>query len=710
MSMAEAGQTHFLLHAQDGWRAAILDRAVLADGVSTLRLRPLPGAARPLTDAQGSFGALALPTGLSVDRDGCIYILDRLAHVIKRFDPCTETFDILPCTGGKGHAPRQLCEPRGIAISPRGDLYVADTGNHRVQIFALKGLSLRGTLDPVAPAETWTPWDVAVSSQNWVYVSDYANGRIHVFDPWGHWRAAYAGEGAATPPLQKPTHIALDQAGRVYVVQEGQDFVTVLNADGTFLTRIEHPEEAPGLFASLAIAVDVEGNLYISEQTTWRVYVYGQTPDGGHDYAGMCRSFQGMGTALAFDASGNPLIGDALQRVVMRLEAEAALEPEGRYYSDPLDSRIYNVQWHRIVMRALIPPGTYIRIDTLTSPARKTAAEIRNLPDARWDRGHINAQVGEGEWDCLVLSPPGRYLSLRLTLVGDGRATPAVQWIRVEYPRASSLQYLPAVYSEDAESRDFLGRFLSIFDTMQNRIANQIGNIARLFDPAATPSDFLPWLASWLDLTLDQHWPEAKRRQLLQEAHRLYRLRGTPEGLRRHIQIYTGRAPQILEHFKLRRWLFLDHARLGDQSALWGQAIVRRLQLDEQAEIGKFQLINHDDPLRDPFHVHAHQFTVFVPLRQGGSETQQQTLARIVEMAKPAHTQGTVRIVEPRFRVGIQSCIGLDTVIGQYPDPVVTGEGQLGYDTMLGPSADEAAPPTMRVGVRARIGSSTLID
>src|SRR5262249_20265653 len=156
-------------------------------------------------------------------------------------------------------------------------------------------------------------------------------------------------------------------------------------------------------------------------------------------------------------------------------------------------------------------------------------------------------------------------------LSGEGTATPAVERIRVYYPRASSLQYLPAVYREDAAGGDFLDRFLSIFDTIRNGTSGLLRDIARYFDPGATPAaeggrgrtDFLTWLASWLGLALDRHWPVRQRRELLRQAHRLYALRGTPEGLRLHVRLYTGLEPQLLEHFKLRRWLFLDHSRLG---------------------------------------------------------------------------------------------------------------------------------------------------
>jgi len=97
-------------------------------------------------------------------------------------------------------------------------------------------------------------------------------------------------------------------------------------------------------------------------------------------------------------------------------------------------------------------------------------------------------------------------------------------------------------------------------------------------------------------------------------------------------------------------------------------------------------------------------------VRGAGSEQQRQTVERIVALASPAHVQAEIQIVRPRFRIGVQAFLGLDTVIGNYPDRVVAGQGQLGKDTVLGPSEDERAAPTLRIGIRARIGSSTLID
>ncbi|HEX8492160.1 MAG TPA: phage tail protein [Pyrinomonadaceae bacterium] len=750
--MANGQKEHLLLNARTGWRAALPVSTVRFTDDGFLKLRPQPGSIRPLVDAGGSLGGLQSPTGLAVDDEDRIYILDSKAHNIKEFDPCLGVFKILPCIGGCGSRARELREPRGLAISPRGDLYVADTGNRRIQIFALKGLPLRtiwgpllvkrvndeiqveqtfpqepaansspGCLEaePVFAEGTWQPFDIAVSADCWAYVSDYCNNLIHVFDPGGRWCTAFTGEAEDAPALEKPTHIALDKKCRLYILQEGKDCVTVLDKDGKFVEQVKTVEDVKGRFCPISIAVDPEGNICIADRVSRRVHTFCQTDDDGHAYTGAWRVFNGIGTALGFDNAGNPILADNERGRVCQLGAPGSYELEGLLYSEALDSRIYRCQWHRVLMRAAIEPGTRVRVDTFTSEAPKSSAEIQSLPDARWATAQINSLTGDGDWDCLIQSAQGRYLWLRLTLSGEGTSTPVVKQLKIYYPRNSSLQYLPAVYSEDAASHDFLDRFLSIFDQIRDSISLKIGNIASYFNPASTPADaseqagvdFLSWLASWLDLTLDRHWPEWKRRRLLQHAHLLYRLRGTPEGLRLHIKLYMDVEPRILEHFKLRRWMFLDHTRLGDQTALWGDQIVKRLQLDENSQIGSFQLIDSGDPLHDPFHHQAHQFTVFIPLRQSDeSGIQRQTLERILEMAKPAHALGSIQLIEPRFRVGIQSFVGVDTIIGRYPSSVIEGKGNLGFDTVLGPSSDEGHTPSMRVGIRSRIGSSTLID
>jgi len=221
-------------------------------------------------------------------------------------------------------------------------------------------------------------------------------------------------------------------------------------------------------------------------------------------------------------------------------------------------------------------------------------------------------------------------------------------------------------------------------------------------------TDFLTWLASWLGLSLRSGWAVNKRRELVRQAYKLYKLRGTPEGMRLAIELYAGVRPQILELFKLRRWLFVNGSRLGDGN-VFGQAVTKRLQVGANSQIGSFQLIDFGDPKLDLFNAYAYQFVVVVPRWPGATDADEKALEQVIDLAKPAHTLGKLQWAEPRFWLGIQAFVGVDTVIGRYPLGVIEGQGKLGYDTVLGDPAEEATRHSMKIGDTSRVGCNTVL-
>jgi phage tail-like protein len=737
---------HYLLNGLVGWQAADLENTVLADDGKELELQPLPGSERPLVDDAGSLGCFVAAIGVAVDSQDQVYVLDQKTCLIKRFDRCLRQFVTLPCIGGCGSEPRRLKTPNGLAISCCDNLYLADTGNYRVQVFAINGFLLRAIWGPlqvnksttgvtvqraipkltagagsdcppvlVYPPTIWQPWDIAVSPRNWTFVTDYANGLIHVFDPGGRWRTAYDGAGPTTPALVKPTRIALDLEDRIYVLQEGIDYVVVLDSAGKFVGTVSASDEVRGRFCPVAVAVDRNGNLCLSDCITRQTYFYQPNGDGGWCGLRCCGSVATLAASLVFDQSGTPIFADGSQRVC-EMAPDGQYPLQGRYYSGPLNSHIYRCVWHRVVLRGSVPPGTSVQVDSFTSEASKPIDEVLGLPDSRWSTGQRDTDTSAREWDCLLQAPAGRYLWLRVTLASDGAATPTLDSIKVYFPRASSLQYLPAVYQESAAAGDFLDRFLSIFDTVRGCISDQITYLARYFDPKATPAkpcvpgetDFLTWLASWLGLSLRSGWPVHKRRELVRQAHKLYKLRGTPEGMRLAIELYAGVRPQILELFKLRRWLFVNGSRLGDGN-VFGDAVTKRLKVGSNSQIGSFQLIDFGDPQLDLFNAYAYQFVVVVPRWPGATDGDEKALQQVIDLAKPAETLGKLQWAEPRFRLGIQAFVGVDTVIGRYPLGVIEGHGKLGYDTVLGDPAEEATRHSMKIGDTSRVGCNTVL-
>jgi phage tail-like protein len=98
------------------------------------------------------------------------------------------------------------------------------------------------------------------------------------------------------------------------------------------------------------------------------------------------------------------------------------------------------------------------------------------------------------------------------------------------------IDYLPAIFRETP----FLEEFLRPFERVLQDFHERIGAIYSYCDPLTTDIDFLPWLATWVALVLDEQWAEEKKRLLISKAMELYRGRGTVESLKEYLEIYTG--------------------------------------------------------------------------------------------------------------------------------------------------------------------------
>jgi len=716
----------WLLDAQSGWREMTLNQVEKSPPGQHLTLAPLPGSGRSLAEASGSFGGLTLPANVALGPDGTLYLLDTDTLTLKRFDRCSCQFVAVTCFGAVGSRRRQLApQPHAIGIC-NGNLFVCDTANHRLSVFALKGLVWRAAWRPPSVAKlanVWEPYAVAFNSEGRVFVSDGANDCIHRFSPSGHWETCFAGFGAVT-------FLAIDCKDRLYAVVGQPDSAQVIAPDGKLIETATRPEAIAACFPRLPFAVDAQGNLYL---------------------ASLC--LNASPTQMTTSSKQPPLVGvfDVHGNAVTNVGKHNPVQyyKEGLYVSEGLDSKLYQCQWHRVVLHAQVPKGTRITVSTYTAEALQPTDFITALPDDVWETRQ--AMLVGNDWDCLVRNRGGRYLWLRLQFRSNGTATPVVERIRIEFPRISLLRFLPPVFAQDPGATQLTDRFLSLFDTTMRSIEKRLDYVAAYFDPRSTPADphaqqdFLSWLASWIGVSFDRQWSIEKRRQFLLRAARLYFLRGTREGLHRMLLFYLGMEPQtlccaddqpktscqpapascepitalpcawrppplILEHYQLRRWLFIGSGRLGDDAVLWGKRIVNRSQLNATAQVGQSLLNPVQDPYRDPFYVYAHKFSVFVPAAYGRSDKQKKALENLINAVKPAHTQVQIEYVEPRFRIGFQSMIGLDTVIGRYPEGVTLDTTPLGQASVLSEPPDKQGKPTMRVGQQSRIGGSTKLD
>jgi phage tail-like protein len=270
-------------------------------------------------------------------------------------------------------------------------------------------------------------------------------------------------------------------------------------------------------------------------------------------------------------------------------------------------------------------------------------------------------------------------------LSGDGFHTHAVRQAQIYFERISYLRYLPSTYQEDEEARDFLERFLSIFESVSFEIEQEIAGIAKYFDPQAVKGEFLDWLGSWIAILRDNNWPEGKRREFLKQAFRLYGLRGTVRGLQEMIELFTEGETAIIEHHRLQTPMVLSvNSTLGG-SAVVGRSFKKRLVLEESSRIGEFALLESDEPPETPFEAGAFDFTILADTSRLKKEAQVHALRRLIEEEKPAHTRCVLRASGNVMQLGLHSLLGVDTKISRGFEPGRLGlTSQIGKGTFLG--------------------------
>lgn len=239
-----------------------------------------------------------------------------------------------------------------------------------------------------------------------------------------------------------------------------------------------------------------------------------------------------------------------------------------------------------------------------------------------------------------------------------------------------------------------------------------IDGLAELFDPAAAPPDWLPWLAGWLALELPDDWDVARRRTAVADAFAATAWRGTPAGLRRALR-ERARVEAVVEEPIIQTgwWALAAQDASPAEAALsvLGSGTVLARAEAQGAVLGTSAVLDgsfltpQEDYAAHLFEDVAHQFTV--RLYRGATHSEDAVaLARaVLDSERPAHTAYHLCIVEPRLRVGVQARLGVDAIVASSPEPTLlddVGAAGLVLD----------GPPAGRLGEGTRIGHTHLTD
>jgi sugar lactone lactonase YvrE len=197
--------------------------------------------------------------------------------------------------GSDRFSPQGLNAPRAIATGINGDLYVADSRNHRILHIGSDGNLIKawGTFaDQQAgnvPIGTFNePWGVAVGPDGSVYVSDTWNHRIQKFDANGQPIKMWGQYGQPSPDIPEsktffwgPRGIAVDSKGHVYVADTGNKRIVIFDSDGNYITEFGTAGLDPGQFDEpVGVAVGNDGTVYVTDTWNQRVQSFSPSGDG----------------------------------------------------------------------------------------------------------------------------------------------------------------------------------------------------------------------------------------------------------------------------------------------------------------------------------------------------------------------------------------------------------------------------------------------
>ena len=209
------------------------------------------------------------PYGVAM-HDGRIYVCDTNTTVIV-LDLKKKQFSSMAGAVGPG----KLSQPVNISIEPDGTKYVTDPVRGQVVVFDKDDAYLRAIGEP----GTWKPVD-AVPFGDRLYVADNANGVVKVFDKAsGELLKAIGDTGDTENRLDRPTNLAFDPKGNLYVTDIGRFQIVKFDRDGHFQATIGKIGDSPGHFARpKGTAIDKNGLLYAADAAFNNVQIF--NPEG----------------------------------------------------------------------------------------------------------------------------------------------------------------------------------------------------------------------------------------------------------------------------------------------------------------------------------------------------------------------------------------------------------------------------------------------
>uniref|UniRef100_A0A1B6E225 RING-type domain-containing protein n=1 Tax=Clastoptera arizonana TaxID=38151 RepID=A0A1B6E225_9HEMI len=256
-------------------------------------------------------GCFTWPRGVAVGPDNSIVVADSSNHRVQVFD-CDGNYQ--KEFGTYGNAEGEFDCLAGVAVNRIGQFIIADRYNHRIQVMDPSGRYLRsfgsqGTSD----GRFNYPWGITTDALGFIYVCDKENHRVQVFQSDGTFVGKFGSQGHKVGQLDHPHYIAVSNTNRVIVSDSNNHRIQIFDVNGQVLSSIGSEGSENGQFKfPRGVAVDDQGYIFVGDSGNNRIQIF--QPDGQFLRAFGCwgagdSEFKGL-EGVAVMSNGNILVCD----------------------------------------------------------------------------------------------------------------------------------------------------------------------------------------------------------------------------------------------------------------------------------------------------------------------------------------------------------------------------------------------------------------
>ncbi len=224
-------------------------------------------------EAGSGNGQLKEPEGIALDSSGHVWVADTGNNRLEEF---SSSGAYMTTVGSLGTEAGKLKAPAAIAFDAKGNIWVADTGNNRVEKFSKEGecASKVGTPECVSkfgaagsePGQLAEPKGIAVDSGEHIWVADTGNNRVQEFSTSGVLLKRFGSAGAGEGQLKAPIDLKIDSVGDIWTIDSLNNRAESFTPSGGFVTQIGWKgAEAGQLTGPSALAFDASGKIWVTD-------------------------------------------------------------------------------------------------------------------------------------------------------------------------------------------------------------------------------------------------------------------------------------------------------------------------------------------------------------------------------------------------------------------------------------------------------------